>query len=255
MQIDFTYSTFASWASGRPKLRGSGLLGVTTARLYTSQLRQLFKQKKDAVIAPFDSPYVWPTQQELDAWLDDPSRWTRQRAFAMLCEWASTFDAVDVNGEPIGTLLPPEFNTWVVRARNSYARYVAARAVRAIAEQKPLFFTNRYAWCGALAQPDFDFDRANGAITMVFRVEWRGRTYSGVRHFIGLDAAAVYLWNQEPKMRFYFHDNLEPGPGTRITRRLLSDADLMYGLGVEAFSPDFDRVLQDVLDTAKRQAE
>lgn len=254
MPDTFDYSSFTDWLATRPKIRGSGLLGATTAKLYVSQLRQLFHQKGNAVIAPFASPYVWPTQQELDAWLDDPSHWTRQRAFAMFCEWANTFDAVDVNGAPIGTLLPPEFSKWVVRARNSYVRYVAARAIWAIALQKPLHFPNIHAWCGAIQQPTFDFDLVHGRVSMGFRLEWYGRTYQGVKHFVGLDAAALYLWSQEPRTRFLFHDNIAPGTGTRLMRRLLIDSDHMRLSGTEAFSPEFDKVLQDVLDEAKRQA-
>lgn len=251
----FTYSSFMQWASDRPKIRGSGLLGLQTARVYASQLRQLFHQKGDAVIAPFAPPYMWPAKQEVDAWLNNPSFWTRQRAFAMFCEWANTFDAVDENGAPIGTLLPPEFSSWVVRARNSYDRFVRARAARAIAEQKPVFFTNRVAWCAHLPPPTFDFDLAHEVASMSYRVEWHGRGYDGVRHFAGLDVAALYLWSQEPPMRFFFHDNISHSTGVRMMKRVLIDADTMFLTSTEAFSPDFDKVLQDVLDAAKQQAE
>lgn len=254
MPEDFNYSSLRDWLAASPKIRGSGVLGTQTARVYVSQLRQLFRQKGDAVIAPFAPPYAWPTKQELDKWLDNPSFWTRQRAFAMFCEWTNTFDAVDENGTPIGTLLPPEFGSWIVRARGTYDRYVKARAILAIAAQKPLFFSNRVAWCGSLSHPNFDFDLVHETAAMSFDVEWYRRRYQGVKHFVGRDVAALYLLTRGPKTRFLFHDNLNQSTGVRAVRQQLLDAEQMESEGTGAFSPDFDKVLQDVLDAAKRQA-
>lgn len=253
MPEDFRYSSYQAWLLQQPKVRGSGMLDVGTVRVYASQLRQLFHQQGDAVVAPFAPPYVWPTTAELDAWLDSPSRSTRQRAFTTLCVWASTFDAVDINGNPVGSLLPPEFDAWTGRQRTIQMYHLNLRALFAVAEQKPIFVAQRHSWCTYLSQPTFYVDPANEIVTMHYCFDWHGRNYSGIRHFTGLSAAAVYEWNRTHKLRYLFHDNLDAPRGTRLVRQHLIEAEQMHATGTGAFSLMFEEYLRSVLVAVRTQ--
>ena len=109
------FGDFEAWLTAQTSSRTERAFGMTVPAQMRRHIQRLYpppdpkSPRARRPVPNFVFPYVYPSCEQVRAWLNCDPTGLRPVTFQQFCTWLGTFPANDLQGRAIGTMCPPEW--------------------------------------------------------------------------------------------------------------------------------------------------